>query len=246
MSTYPGDDPQQQPEAQEPGHEGDDPGTEPTQPVGYWERQAAEQAAQQRQQGDPSEAEGGAVFNPTSAQPASGWEQGPPRPYEQNPHGQPPYAQPTYPQPGYGQPPPYGQPGYGQPPYGQPSYGYPPPGGQSGPPAPGPPGYPPYAFTPPRPDHPQSTLALILGIVGLVFGFTCGIGFLASPFAWALGRNAVKEIQASRGGLGGEGTARAGMIIGIIGTVLLGLVVLLLIGFAVLVAVSDTTSGSNV
>ncbi len=255
MSTYPGDDPQQPPEATDPEGEGTDAGTEPTQPVGYWERQAAEQAAQQRQQGDPSESQSGAVFNPTSAQPASGWDQGSTRPYEQNPYAQPPYGQPVHQQPsyppaGYGQPPygqpGYGQPGYGQPPYGQPTYGYPPPGGQSGHPAPGPQGYPPYAFTPPRPDHPQSTLSLILGIVGLVFGFTCGIGFLASPFAWALGRNAVKEIQASRGGLGGEGTARAGMITGIVGTVLLGLGVLLLIGFAVLVAISDTTTGSNV
>jgi hypothetical protein len=275
MSTYPGDDPQQPPEAQEPGEERADSGTEPTQPVGYWERQAAEQAARQRQQGDPSEAQSGAVFNPTSAQPASGWEQGSTRPYEQNPYAQPPYGQPVYPQPGYGQPP-YGQPGYGQPgygqpgygqpgygqpgygqpgygqppyaqpPYGQPTYGYPPPGGQSGPPVPGPTGFPPYSFTPPRPDHPQSTLALILGIIGLVFGFMCGVGFLASPFAWALGRNAVKEIQASRGRMGGEGTARAGMITGIIGTILLGLGVLLLIGFAVLVAISDSTTGSNV
>ena len=86
-------------------------------------------------------------------------------------------------------------------------YGYPPPpGGQSGmPPAPG---YPPYAFPPPRPDHPQSNLALILGIVGLVAGFLCGLGFVVSPFAWALGRNAVKEIQASQGRLGGEGTGQ--------------------------------------
>jgi hypothetical protein len=260
MSTYPGENPQspeeQRPEGQQPesqqGEQGEDagadPGTEPTQPVGYWERQAAEQARQQRQQGDPdpSAAQGGAVFNPTSAQPPQGWDQGTTRPYEQAPYQQAPYGQPPYGQQGYGQPT-YGQQPYGQPQYGQPSYGYPPPGGQSGPPIAAPPGYPPYGtFTPPRPDHPQSTLALILGIVGLVFGFGCGLGFLASPFAWALGRNAVKEIQASHGRLGGEGTARAGMILGIVGTVLLVLGVLLLIGFAVLVAISDTSTGSNV
>ena len=72
------------------------------------------------------------------------------------------------------------------------------------------------------------------------------MGFLASPFAWALGRNAVKDIQASRGQLGGEGSAKAGMILGIIGTIVLILVVLLLILFAVLVAISETTTTSNV
>ena len=146
-------------------------------------------------------------------------------------------------QPGQPGQPAYGQPAFGQPAYGQPSYGYPPPGGQSG--QPGSP-YPPYAaFQAPRPDHPQSNTSLILGIVGLVGGFLCGLGFVLSPFAWALGRNAVKEIQASQGRLGGEGSARAGMITGIIGTVLLGIGVLLLIGFAVLIAVGGSTS-SNV
>ena len=63
---------------------------------------------------------------------------------------------------------------------------------------------------------------MVLGIVGLVVGFlACGVGFLAAPFAWALGRNALKEIRASQGRLGGEGTAQAGMVMGIIGTVLL-------------------------
>ncbi len=81
--------------------------------------------------------------------------------------------------------------------------------------------------------------------MGLVGGFLCGLGFFLSPFAWGLGRNAVKEIQASQGRMGGEGSARAGMITGIIGTVLLGIGILLLIGFAILIAVGDTTS-SNV
>ena len=243
MSTYPGENPQQpegeQPADQQPTDQTDqpDPGvppeTEPTQPVGYWERQAAEQS-------------GGPVFNPTTAQPTQGWEQGATRPYEQGPYGQPgqqgqqgqsPYGQPGYGQPAYGQQP-YGQPTGQQ----QPGYGYPPPTAQPG----GHPGYPPYAFAPPRPDHPQATLSMVLGICGLVFGFGCGLGFLASPFAWALGRNAVKEIRASQGQLGGEGTAKAGMITGIVGTVLLVLGVLALIGFVVLVALTGTSSGSSI
>lgn len=269
MSTYPGEDPQRPADdepteqlPQEPTTPPAEPPTDPaspesetelTQPVGYWERQAAEQARQQPQQGDPDPSaaqggdQGGAVFNPTTAQPSAGWDQGGgTQPYEQNPY--PPYAQPGQPygQPAYGAPyqQPYAQPGYqaGYPP----AYGYPPPAGQSGPPG-AHPGYPPYAaFAPHRPDHPQSTLALILGICGLVFGFACGLGFLASPFAWALGRNAVKEIRASHGRLGGEGAAKAGMVTGIIGTILLIIGVVALIGFAVLVAVSDTSSGSSI
>jgi hypothetical protein len=252
MTTYPGENPQ--PPDDDPAETSDagtpaadspldapeaqpDPGTEPTQPVGYWERQAAEQARERGQQ-DPYAPPGGAVFNPTSGQAPPGWDQqGGTRPYEQNPYGQQqPYGQPSY-----------GQPAYGQPAYGQPAYGQPPPAGQSGVQPGGPPGYPPYAaFSAPRPDHPQSTTSLILGIIGLVGGFVCGLGLILSPFAWALGRNALKEIRASQGQLGGEGTAKAGMITGIVGTVLLGLGVLLLIGFAVLVAVDGTSSGSNV
>ena len=148
----------------------------------------------------------GPVFNPTSAQ----WDQGPTTPYERPPSGQQhaPYGQ--VPPPPYGQVPP--------PPYGQvPPYAYP-------------------TYTPLAPSHPQSTLAMILGIVGLVGALMfCGLPLVVSPFAWSLGRNALREIAASQGQLRGESEARAGMVMGIIGTVLLGLAVLALIGFAAVV-----------
>jgi hypothetical protein len=256
MSTYPGEDPQQpsgqpdhaaddQPTGQTEGQPSGEADTEPTQPVGYWERQAAEQARQETPQDDPEPgAAGGAVFNPTTVQQTTGWEQPqqPTTPYEQNPYAQPQQGQPAYGQP-YPQQPYYAPPGYGTPP---PPYAYPP-GGQQGPPPGAHPGYPPYAFSPPRPNHPQSTLALVLGICGLGGAvIACGLGLLVSPFAWALGRNALKEIQASHGQLGGESSARTGMVLGIIGTVLLVLVVIGIVIFGVLVAVSDTSSGSNI
>jgi hypothetical protein len=130
----------------------------------------------------------------------------------QDPGGQPqepPREQPGY-WPGQGQdPPPYGQPQYGQPQYGQPPYGQPPYG---------PPGYgPQFAYAP---DHPKSTTALVLGILGVVL-----CQFIA-PFAWLIGKRTVDEIDASRGGLGGRGSAQAGYVLGIVGTVLLGLGVL--------------------
>ena len=79
------------------------------------------------------------------------------------------------------------------------------------------------------PDHPRSTVALILGILGIV---ACSI---VAPFALVIGRGAVKEIDASGGQLGGRGMAQAGFILGVIGTVILALS---LIGGVVLIIVA--------
>jgi hypothetical protein len=276
MSTYPGENPppeDQRPEDQPAPSEPD--GTEPTQPVGYWERQAAEQAREQRQQGDPYASGGDPVFNPTTtsqygARPPDAEPSLPPPPpygqpsaygqpqdYGQN-YGQPPaapsqtygqstYGQPTYGQPTYGQPT-YGQPAPGQNPYGQPygqQPGYGQPYGQPGYPQPG---YPQATgYAPVAPAHRQATTAFVLGIVGLAGGLMlCGLGLLVSPFAWALGHNAVKEIRASQGRLSGESQARSGMVMGIIGTVLLVLIVIGLIVVAIGVAVSSNSSGSSI
>jgi hypothetical protein len=104
------------------------------------------------------------------------------------------------------------------------------------------------AFAPRVPDHPQATLALVLGLVGVVGAFVlCGVTLVVSPFAWALGHNAVKEIEASQGRLGGSSNARAGMILGIIGSVLLIVAILAVVAFVVLVVAADSTStGSSV
>lgn len=95
-------------------------------------------------------------------------------------------------------------------------------------------------------DHPQATTALVLGILGLVL---CGV---LAPFAWIIGGRAVRDIDASRGTLGGRGSANAGKILGIVGTVLLVLLVVLVIGlfgFSILassvVQGSCTTVGTN-
>lgn len=92
---------------------------------------------------------------------------------------------------------------------------YPPPMPPYDPSAPGP-----HAQGVPR-EHPRATTALVLGILGLVL---CQV---LSPFAWAVGGRAVREIDASGGALGGRGSANAGRILGIVGTALLvvGLVV---------------------
>ena len=83
------------------------------------------------------------------------------------------------------------------------------------------PGYTQHAYAPYTPEPPatsRATLALVLGIVGL----TICPGAAAIP-AWIIGNEAVKEIDASKGQLGGRSMAYAGKVTGIIGTVLAGL-----------------------
>jgi hypothetical protein len=78
-------------------------------------------------------------------------------------------------------------------------------------------GYGPPPWQPP--DHPKAVTALVLGIVGVV---ACQV---LSPFAWVIGKRTLDEIDASGGRYGGRGLAQAGYVLGIVGTVLLGLVV---------------------
>ena len=128
--------------------------------------------------------------------------------------------------PGYGPPWAYGgqqpqQPQYGQ----QPSYDQP---------------YPPYPVPPP--NHGGALASMIVGIVSLVLACGYGIGLLGAPVAWYLGSKSLREIDASQGRLGGRGMAQAGKVMGIIGTVLLGiLLVVVVVGISLLVANSESS-----
>lgn len=141
--------------------------------------------------------------------------------------------------------PPHGQQPYGQQPYGQQPYGQQPYGAQPGGPAPYQPSPMPIpAHLLPPPEHPKAMTAMILGGVGLFAGVSfAGLGFVLSPFAWAIGSGALKEIEASQGRMGGASTARAGKIMGIVGTALLALVVLAIAAFVVSVVL--VTAGSS-
>lgn len=190
------------------------PGTDPEQPAGQSPEQPTGQPEPSEQQPEPT-----VQFNPQS-----GW-----------PAGQAPV------QPGQPQYPPYA----GQPQY--PQYG-----GQPG--QPGQPSYPPYApygqyqqigYLPTgRPQHPQAGLALGLGLGALLGGMFCLVPILLSPFAWAIGMRTRREIRESQGALDGDGMAVAGMIMGIIGTVLIALVILG--GAALAIVLIATSSSSNV
>ena len=114
------------------------------------------------------------------------------------------------------------------PPGGQPPPPPPPPGAGPPPPPPGvPPAAPPPAGVPPAyqaapmapalPNAPGAVASLVLGIISIPICQLCG------PFAYYYGKRAEEAVDASGGTLGGRGMASAGKILGIIGTVLLGL-----------------------
>jgi hypothetical protein len=88
----------------------------------------------------------------------------------------------------------------------------------------------PYGYAPPvyPPEHPKATTVLVLGILGLV---ACGI---VAPFAWIMGKRTLEEIDGSNGQLGGRGSAQAGYVMGIIGSIFLGLAVLMIVLLVVL------------
>ncbi|HET6653637.1 MAG TPA: hypothetical protein VFH10_13415 [Nocardioides sp.] len=131
------------------------------------------------------------------------------------------------------------------------------------PPAPGPPGQPPgywqqqaagqqpppgYGYAPQYPvyrlaDHPKATTALVLGLVGILGGLTCYLPLLLGPWAWAIGRRAVKEIDADPQRFGGRSQAMTGYVLGVVCTVLLVLGLLAFVAFLVFAFTFGLDSG---
>ncbi len=100
-----------------------------------------------------------------------------------------------------------------------------------------------YGSTPPPPppppmggpgavDHPKGMTILILGILSLVCCSPLGIA------AWLMGNTALKEIDAQPGRYGNRQIVQIGRILGIIGTVILGLAVIWFVFLGGLAAVS--------
>lgn len=88
------------------------------------------------------------------------------------------------------------------------------------------------------PNAPQSPAAsarayasLVLGLLGLL------VCILLAPLAWYLGAAELKDIRAGIAPGGGDPVATIGMVLGIIGSVLLGFVVLAVLAIAVVVLV---------
>ena len=77
--------------------------------------------------------------------------------------------------------------------------------------------YPGYSLAPLQPysageQHPNGTVALVLGILGFFFGFT-------APFAWWLGAAGRADVRKHPGRYSNEGALTAGMICGAIVTI---------------------------
>lgn len=82
-------------------------------------------------------------------------------------------------------------------------------------------------------DNSDATLAMVLGLIGLITMFV-----VISPVAWWKGQQALREIDAAPGVYSNRGMAVAGQITGIIGTILLGLGILATAGFVLTILVS--------
>ena len=147
-------------------------------------------------------------------------------PYEENPPTQPsqqnPYAQPgqQYPQ-GGGQPAPYDQ--QSPMPYGQQS---PMPYGQQ---------QQPYTMQPSQ-EHPQGTLILIFGILGIFVT-------IFAPIAWYLGNKAKRDIQTSGIQYSNEQNISVGRMLGKIFTIIAIISIVFVIIVWIVIAIAASSSG---
>jgi hypothetical protein len=80
------------------------------------------------------------------------------------------------------------------------------------------PGYGAPAYGAPQ-SSTKAVLSLVIGIVSLPLGFCCAFFGLVGIAAIVLSRSAQGEIAASGGALTGDGMARSGFVLGIIGCV---------------------------
>ena len=89
-----------------------------------------------------------------------------------------------------------------------------------------------------KPDNKRALWSLILGIASIVL--CC---YILGPFAWYMGRNEVKAIDAGQSAKENRGMALAGMILGIIGTVLLVLSLIWIVFFGGLTMIGAMSEG---
>jgi hypothetical protein len=90
-------------------------------------------------------------------------------------------------------------------------------------------------------QHPQATLAMILGILGTVLGFGCVVGGLLGIGGIVVGRRVRNEIDAEPGRYTGRSQAVAGIVTGIVGVSIFAIVTVLIV-LAIVLAI--TSSGS--
>jgi uncharacterized membrane protein YjgN (DUF898 family) len=86
------------------------------------------------------------------------------------------------------------------------------------------------------PEQSQATTILVMGILGLII---CGI---LAPFAWVMGNKELTAIDSGLRSPENRSTANAGRILGIIGTVLLGIGLVVGVIFFLFVFVAAVSS----
>jgi hypothetical protein len=158
-------------------------------------------------------------------------------PYEENPQTQPSQQTP-YSQPGQQYPPSGDQPGQYPPSGDQPgqyaqSGGQPAPYGQQ---SPMPYGQQPYTM-PPMQEHPQGTMILIFGILGIFIT-------IFAPIAWYLGNKAKKDIQMSGVQYSNEQNISIGRMLGKVFTIIAIVSIILVIIFWIVIAVVAVGQGA--
>lgn len=92
--------------------------------------------------------------------------------------------------------------------------------------------------TPAYPEASQATTALVLGILGIICCPILGI------VAWIMANNELEGIKSGRRNPTNEGTANASRILGIVGTVLIGvsiIAIILAIAGALVIPFDDIT-----
>ena len=111
----------------------------------------------------------------------------------------------------------------------------------------------PYEYTPYQPayggstpygvvqvSHPKAGTAMVFGILGTVFGLSCGLGGLLGIAGIVQGRRARDEIDAEPGRYSGRSQAVAGIVTGTIGVVIAALAVVAIIAFVVITVASES------
>lgn len=117
-----------------------------------------------------------------------------------------------------------------QPPPQPPGYNTP----QTWPPPPGSHYAQPGGYYPPPAPPVNATLILVFGILGIVFGLSCGIGGFFGIAAWVMGNGALQTLEAVGDPLNQRGTVQAGRICGMVSAGLMALGVLFFVGMMLL------------
>lgn len=84
---------------------------------------------------------------------------------------------------------------------------------------------------PQAPEHPQGTVVLILGIVGIFLPVT-------APFAWYLGSKGLREIRESGQAYSNESALNAGRVLGMVFTILTILAIVFVVIFVIVLTIA--------